>query len=192
MLLCGTAIAKVATITINAQPTFTNMSVNNWTAGLANFPGGHRRSSAARRPFTVTEFKNLPPGLTPMVSGNTIHFTGTPTSAGTFGNCSVTLRDAAGVLRTKTFVIALAPPLMITNFHLPAWQSGVPYTATLNTTGGTGPVTPATVTSGALPPGLTLSPNGKIKGTATAIGSFTFTITVTDVLGDKFSETYTL
>jgi hypothetical protein len=184
------AIAKVAPIIINPQATITHLSINNWTEGLPNF-AGVLLIAGGTGPFAITAFKNIPPGLTPIISGATIRFSGMPTAAGKFGNCTITIRDAAGVPLTKTFVMAIAPPLMITNFHLPAWQSGVPYTVTLNTSGGTGPDT-FSVTSGALPPGLKLKPNGKISGIATGIGLFTFTVTVTDVIGDKFSETYTL
>jgi large repetitive protein len=183
-------IAKVASITINPQATITHMTVNNWTAGLPNFPGA-MAIVGGTAPFTIDEVKNIPPGLTPIIRGDTIQFTGTPTAVGTFGDCTITLRDAADVLQTKTFVIALAPPLLITNFNLPAWRSGASYSATLNTTGGIGAAV-FTVTSGALPPGLKLKSNGKISGIATAIGTFTFTVTATDVVGDKFSETFTL
>jgi hypothetical protein len=45
--------------------------------------------------------------------------------------------------------------------------------------GGTPPYTFA-VTSGALPPGLTLSAGGRISGTPTKAGNFSFTVTVAD------------
>ncbi len=77
-----------------------------------------------------------------------------------------------------------APPatLAITtsNGPLPAGISGVTYTATLSSFGGNAPITWAVVT-GALPPGLTLdSLTGIISGTPTALGSFSFSVSLTD------------
>ncbi|MGW3816935.1 calcium-binding protein [Streptomyces sp. NPDC005046] len=72
------------------------------------------------------------------------------------------------------------PDLAITTASLPAGTIGTPYSATIATSGGVG--TPSFgVTSGALPPGLTLNPGtGQITGTPTATGSFPFTVTASE------------
>ena len=62
--------------------------------------------------------------------------------------------------------------------NLPTPQVGVPYAATLQAIGGTGPYT-WQVSSGALPPGISLS-GGQLAGTATQVGTFPFTLQVTD------------
>ncbi|MFB6677972.1 calcium-binding protein, partial [Streptomyces sp. NPDC056390] len=63
---------------------------------------------------------------------------------------------------------------------LPGATQNSSYSTTLQTTGGTGNPTFA-VTSGALPPGLTLNTTtGAITGTATTTGTFTFSVTATD------------
>lgn len=52
-----------------------------------------------------------------------------------------------------------------------------------------------TVISGALPPGITLSPSGNptaLSGTATATGTFTFELAVTDFVGSVDSASFTL
>src|SRR5262249_13058911 len=61
---------------------------------------------------------------------------------------------------------------------LPAAVVGTPYTATLQSTGGTSPIT-WTISSGALPGGLALSGN-TISGTPSAAGSFVFTLQAAD------------
>ena len=64
---------------------------------------------------------------------------------------------------------------------LPSARIGVPYSATLTVSGGTSPYQ-FTISYGALPPGLTLNGNtGVISGVATAVGSYTFTVRVTDL-----------
>ncbi|HET8925758.1 MAG TPA: kelch repeat-containing protein [Candidatus Acidoferrum sp.] len=62
---------------------------------------------------------------------------------------------------------------------LPSAVTGVPYTQMLLEHGGVGVVT-WTLASGALPTGITLSPNGVLQGTPTAVGTFTFTVNVVD------------
>jgi Putative Ig domain len=70
-------------------------------------------------------------------------------------------------------------PLVISPAALPAAVINVPYSATLTSVGGMGPFTWA-MSSGTLPPGLTLSPAGVISGTPTVLGPTTFKVQVTD------------
>lgn len=81
---------------------------------------------------------------------------------------------------SKTLTITVAPAdLTVTTASLPGAKIGTAYSATLAATGGIGPYTWA-VTTGALPPGITLSPAGVLSGTPTAAGTYTMTFTVTD------------
>ena len=56
---------------------------------------------------------------------------------------------------------------------------GVPYTSSLDASGGLAPYSWA-VTGGALPPGLRLAPDGTLSGTPTISGEYSVTFTVTD------------
>jgi type VI secretion system secreted protein VgrG len=68
---------------------------------------------------------------------------------------------------------------------------GTPYTFTVTTAGSPAPT--YTVSSGALPAGLTLNPTtGTISGTPTAPGSSTFTITASNGTTPTATATYTL
>jgi hypothetical protein len=73
--------------------------------------------------------------------------------------------------------IATAAPV-ITNGPPPGGAVGVVYAFTYTATGTT-PIT-FNVTSGALPPGLTLSSSGAISGTPTLAGTFTGTVTASN------------
>jgi hypothetical protein len=67
----------------------------------------------------------------------------------------------------------------------------VPYTFTLNASGGTAPYT-WTVTQGSLPAGLTLNQfTGVISGTPTTQGTYTYTVQVQDVNGITQVKTFT-
>lgn len=86
---------------------------------------------------------------------------------------------------TATMLLALVTPaqaatLAISTTALPQGQVGVVYSQTATATGGTGPYT-WSVTSGALPAGLTLNTStGAIAGTPTTAGTSTFTLQVAD------------
>jgi hypothetical protein len=69
--------------------------------------------------------------------------------------------------------------LSITVSSLPAGTVQAAYSATLSATGGAVPYT-WSITSGSLPPGLTLSPSGQISGTPTQAGGSSFAVQVTD------------
>jgi hypothetical protein len=82
-------------------------------------------------------------------------------------------------------------PLSLSPSTLPNVVSAVPYTQALSTTGGTGPYT-YEVTSGSLPPGLSIV-GSSITGTATGgMASGSVTITATDSTGCSVARTYTL
>ncbi len=80
--------------------------------------------------------------------------------------------------------------LAITTATLPNATIGAAYSQTIAATGGAGPIT-FSVTSSALPTGLTLSSAGVLSGTTTASGTFTFTVTTTDS-SCPASQTYTV
>lgn len=93
-----------------------------------------------------------------------------------FGNkiiCpSITLNPAAGALLTTEF--------------------GTSYSQTLTATGGCASSFTYSVTSGVVPPGLTLGANGVLSGTTSQWGTFDFTVTATDSCGCSQSQNYTL
>lgn len=78
---------------------------------------------------------------------------------------------------------------------LPSAVVGGVYMSNLTATGGTGPYTWALATGSALPTGLTLSSSGAITGTvgtAVTLGSYKFTVNVTDSTSTVASRVLTL
>ncbi|MFI5117628.1 MAG: putative Ig domain-containing protein [Terriglobales bacterium] len=71
------------------------------------------------------------------------------------------------------------PPLVVTTTTLPQGIANSAYSATLSAIGGAAPYA-WNVSSGNLPPGLTLARTGIISGTPTATGSFNFYVAVAD------------
>lgn len=132
----------------------------------------------------------LPPGLT-LNSNGTI--TGTPTTAGTT-SFDATVTDAAAGSATQTFSLTINNPSTLsisTSSQLSTAIQGLPYTQPLTGVGGTTPYS-WTVTTGALPTGLSLdSASGVISGTPSGTTT-TFTVTLTDFDVTTTTKQFTL
>ena len=74
---------------------------------------------------------------------------------------------------------APAPSIAVTTTSLAGATAGSSYSATLAASGGIAPYTWA-LTSCALPPGLNLATNGDVTGQPTNVGTFDFTVEVSD------------
>lgn len=86
----------------------------------------------------------------------------------------------------------VAAPYFRTDSPLPVTATnGTGYTAQITAILGTAPVS-ATVSDGALPPGITLSPAGVVSGSSTVPGVFGFTVTATDAAGNSTKQLYVL
>lgn len=130
---------------------------------------------------------SLPAGLQLSSSGV---IGGTPTTSGG-GIFTVRVTDGAAATATRVLSITVTGVLDITTRALPEARTGTAYTAVLGVSGGAPPFTWTTV-AGALPPGLALAADGTISGTASALGTYTFTVRATDSLGDVAEQEYTL
>jgi hypothetical protein len=102
-------------------------------------------------------------------------------------------RNGAVTLDTNnvnTCGVTVCPIITVNPATLPNGTVGTAYNQVITATGGTAPYTFA-VSSGALPTGLTLNATtGAITGSPTTAGTFTFTITATDVNGCAGSRLY--
>ena len=142
--------------------------------------------------YTVTG-GTLPPGL---ILSTTGVLSGTPTVSGSF---PITVRSTdsstgtgAPFSTTRSITLAVsAPVITLTPASLPAGQSAVAYQQQLTASGGNGSYS-FSVSTGALPAGLTLSPAGLLSGTPTAAGNFNFTVTVKDGLNFSASQAYSI
>lgn len=81
--------------------------------------------------------------------------------------------------------------LSISTTTLPGAIVGAPYAATLAAAGGETPYAFA-VTAGALPNGLALASSGRISGTPLEVGSFSFTVQVTDAAQASATQAFSI
>ncbi|HEX6233707.1 MAG TPA: Ig domain-containing protein [Jiangellaceae bacterium] len=121
--------------------------------------------------------------------------TGVPTRVQTT-TFTVRARDGAGNTATKTFTLTVDPadPLVITNGtdQLSDGTVGVAYEVGLFPGGGVPPYSWSHV-AGTLPPGLSVQASpGRVKGTPTTAGTFTFTVRVADSSGQTATQQFTI
>jgi Putative Ig domain len=82
--------------------------------------------------------------------------------------------------------------IVYTTVAFPTGFKGIPYEAAVGYTGST-PVTASSVSTGALPTGLIFNADHtRITGTPSALGLFTFTLSMTDTGGAVVSGSYTI
>jgi hypothetical protein len=140
----------------------------------------------------------LPTGLS--LNANTGKISGTPTETGKFSYV-IEVADINNNLAVQTFTIDIqaSAGALITIFtpdigvgSPPDARIGTPYEFTFNPGGGVAPYTWA-IKAGVLPTGLTLNANtGKISGTCTVTGAFSFVLEMTDVNKSVATKTFTI
>ena len=171
------------TLVINA-PTITLSSTTLPNATIAQV------YSASGAPITATggtaphsyAATGLPAGLTINATSGVV--SGTPTAGGNF-NFSVTATDSstgagAPFTGTQSYTLVVDAPAIVvspTNPTLTSVAAGVAVNTQFTAADGVGPYTYSVGTG--LPPGVTLS-GDSLTGAATAVGTYTFTITARD------------
>ena len=134
--------------------------------------------------FSVTS-GSLPPGLSLSTGGA---LSGTPTTAGAY-QFTVSADTGVGAPAEAAATIEVLAP------QAPQITSGAPpspiyvgdaYSFTFTASGDPAPT--FSITSGSLPPGLSLNPDGTLSGAPTAPGSYTFTVTAENGAGQDSLE----
>jgi hypothetical protein len=134
----------------------------------------------------------LPSGLS--LNSTTGAITGTPTAVGNY-TFVVTVTNSGGCTKAQSYNIIITgtcTTITLSPATLPAATLGTAYNQTVTAAGGVAPYT-FSVSSGALPLGLTLDANtGALTGTPTAGGTFAFTIKATGQGGCFGTRSYVI
>jgi hypothetical protein len=106
----GSTIASCTyTMTINAAPALGTLGgPTQWTVGQAGY-AGTIPTGGGTGALTVSSQANMPPGLSAVVTGSLVTFTGTPTTVGTYSNIQLTVQDTTGATSTGTYSITINP-----------------------------------------------------------------------------------
>jgi chitinase len=182
--------ASPKTVSITLPPAVTVSTTTLPSATVGTYFYSYLAASGGTKPYTwtITSGK-LPTGMTLNASNGGI--TGTPGIGGAF-TFTVKITDANGSAATKSLTLNVGvAPLTVTTASLPTATLGTYFYSYLAASGGAKPYTWA-ITSGKLPTGMTLNAsNGGITGTPGAVGSFTFTVRVTDTKGTAAAKSFT-
>jgi hypothetical protein len=187
----GSAATQNFTINIHTPPKITGpASLPDWTANSSGYPNPTMAGANGTTAYAWSA-SGLPVGLT--INGGSGLISGTPTTAGTY-NVTVTLKDAAGAVDTKSYTVTINPAPGIATSALPNGEQNQPYNFTLTPSPGTPPYTWSVGNGGnGLPAGLSLNTStGVISGTPTTANTYTPKITITDSTNAKASQTYNL
>lgn len=133
----------------------------------------------------------LPPGLT--LNNSTGALTGTLTAAGNYA-FAITATGWGTCAKSQSyniFVTGVCEPITIAPTTLPSGTLGATYNQNLTATSGVAPHT-FSVSSGALPAGLSLSSSGTLTGTPQSSGTFIFTVKATALGGCAATRNYVL
>jgi len=144
-------------------------------------PANPQVSAGGTIQFTATLSGTSDVAVVWSATGGTITSSGLFTASQSAASARVlafSITDPSASASTTVTVIA-ANALAILSTSIPAAQSGSPYSTTMSASGGAPPYS-WSISGGSLPQGLTLAGSGLISGTAIPVGTFPFTVTVTD------------
>jgi hypothetical protein len=171
------AVSGATTLTVKAPATLGSITVT---------PPNPTVTASGTQQFTATG--NYSDGttqnLTAQVTWSSVTTTvATVNAAGLASAVSAgtsTIRATLGSVVGSTVLTVQAAPLVLGTSSVPNGALNAPYSSTLSASGGTTPYG-WTITAGALPPGLALgASSGTISGTPTNIGTFNFTVRLSD------------
>jgi hypothetical protein len=170
---------------------FVNLSVSNGRVGTPYETHILVKGGKAPYVFSVDE-ATIPAGI----AFNPIdgELTGSPATAGSFP-LGINVMDGSkkSIVTNYSLRISPADALIITETNLPPGELMIPYSAQVGVLGGTGPYRWGFL-SGTLPPGVVFDATGKLTGTPTQVGTYSFTITVSESSPNKmsFDQAFTL
>ncbi len=133
---------------------------------------------------------SLPAHGTVAIAGTAITYTPTAGYSGA-DSFTYTASNLGGTSAAATITVTVSQPTLTLSALTTTGQVTAAYSDTAVATLGTAPYSYA-VTAGAQPTGLTLNSGGVLSGTATAAGTFNFTITATDANGATGDRAYSL
>jgi hypothetical protein len=193
-LVSGGAIVEAAPVPAASALGLGALSATSWTVNTSGFPGTIPISGGTS-PYSVFGASGLPTGLTAVVSGSSVVFTGTPTSSGPFSSGSVTVHDNVGGSATQTFSITINSAPGLGALSATSWTANTPgFPGTIPISGGTTPY--SVFAASGLPTGLTAVVSGSsvaFTGTPTTPDVFSSgSVTVHDSAGASATQTFSI
>ncbi|MBU5636132.1 Ig domain-containing protein [Geomonas sp. Red69] len=178
---------KSLTITVNPALFITTTSLPAVVVGTTYTQKLTMVGGTPSYTWSVVPGTFLPSGI--LLNPSTGDLTGTPSGPGT-SLFTVQVTDGTGAVAKRDLSIVVNPTLSITTSSLPPVTAGATYQQQLVGSGGTKPYTWSV--SGNLPPGISLTTNGYLSGTASGAGDYDFNAQLTDSDGSSVSKLFTI
>jgi FtsP/CotA-like multicopper oxidase with cupredoxin domain len=184
----GATATKSFTIIINPALAITTLTLPPGDVGVAYSQTLGMTGGTSPFAWSVS-VGTLPAGLS--IAPATGVISGTPTTAGTY-TFTILLSDSVGGAATQAYTVIINVAPVITTTTLPNGQVSIVYSQVIAATGGTIPYA-WSLSTGALPPGLSLGPStGIISGSPTTAGTYSFTVMLTDSVGGIATQSYSV
>ncbi len=175
---------KLSSVTIESAPTLSSDISSVWYLSSNRAPAnGGSKLTLHGTGFNSAGLFQLTMGGKPvsttLIDDNTIDLA---VPGGPVGPAPVVFTSGDGTLQVELAdfrYYAGAAPLALAPLPIPNAALGVPYSANINVSGGTGAVQLSMI-SGGLPAGLKLSSDGTLSGLPSASGVFSFYVSATD------------
>ena len=179
------------TVTVNEAPAITSANATSFTVGGA---GSFTVTTTGTPIPGLTKSGTLPSALTFTDNGNgTATLAGTP-AAGTSGSYPLTITANNGVVpnATQSFTLTVNQPPAFTSPNTATFTVGSMGSFAVTATGY--PAPGFSITTGSLPSGVTLAPNGTLSGTPAAGtgGNYPITITASNGVAPSATQSFTL
>ena len=185
----GATVAESTSSEVKPGCTSDPVTFPDWTAGRP-FKPMILTASGGDGDIRWTSKPSVPTG---MYLSNGGLLTGKPRDAGVY-EFEIVARCDGGSRAVLEVVWNVNPKPEIITTEVPEWAADRPYSAEVETEGGTQPVR-LTVSGGQLPPGLTIEAEGMataVSGTPTEPGTYAFAITLRDARGAEVNRAYQL
>jgi uncharacterized protein YhjY with autotransporter beta-barrel domain len=182
----GTSAPATVTVTVNPPPVPTAGAVSLTVA--ANSSNNAVTLSLGGGTATSVATPGLPTHGAVSIAGTAITYTPTAGYSGA-DSFTYTATNLGGTSAPATVTVTVSPPTLTLSALTTTGQVTAAYSSTAVASLGTAPYGYA-VTAGAPPTGLTLSSGGVLSGSASAAGTFNFTVTATDTHGATGSQAY--
>lgn len=188
----ATATCTISVVTVPVDLECGSCGTGRGTVGKAYSSTLTATGGSGGFTYSLNSGSSLPPGLS--LNASTGAIAGTPTTPGTYTFTTVA-QDSSGNTDKATCTIWIVPsPVNLDCGSCGAGRAvaGTAYSSSLSVTGSSGSLT-FSIISGSLPAGLSLNTTtGKISGTPTTPGTYTFTSKVVDGNGNSDSQTCTI
>ena len=174
--------------TVKVTQTAVSGTIPATTTRKATFTATPKASGGATPYIWSISAGKLPDGLT--LNASTGKITGSATKAGTF-SFTVKAKDKNGAAGSKAYTVKVTQTAVSGTLPTTTTRRAI-FTATPKATGGATPYT-WSISAGKLPDGLTINAStGKISGSATKAGTFSFTLKAKDKNGAAGTKAYTV